>query len=330
MKSSSKPYLTLGIDIGGTNTVFGVVDDEGRILVRGKIPTTGHPTFHEFIITLYQTVKEAMANAEIDYESLVAIGVGAPCLNHETGIIEGAVNLPWTSPLPLTFELTKAFGIPAIGENDANAAALGELFYGIAKGMDNFIMLTLGTGVGSAIICDGRLLRGKRGLAGELGHTLIRRGPEARKCNCGRKGCLDAYASARGVVTTANELLEKRNTPSTLREITDLDSKAIGDAASNGDAIALETMRLTGEILGEACADFTAFSSPEAFIFFGGVANAFPLFKDAMKKSFKENLLWVYDGQVRFLPSTLKETDAAILGAAAVGRDYYNHLNTFK
>lgn len=320
MENSSKADLTLGIDIGGTNTVFGIVDANGHILEKGSIPTTAFPTFPNYIKNLHDAVSEILKNANIPYYRIASIGVGAPCINTETGVIEGAVDLPWTSPLPLIEELTARFGLPAACENDANAAALGEMYYGAARGMKNFIMLTLGTGVGSAIICDGRLLQGTRGLAGELGHTIIRRGPEARPCTCGRKGCLETYTSARGVVLTAKELMRDTDTPSILRESEDIDAKAIGEAAETGDVLALETFRLTGEILGEACADFTAFSSPEAFIIFGGVAHAYPYFEKAMLESFNANLLWVYDGQIKFMRSTLAEADAALLGAAAVGR----------
>lgn len=317
--------LTLGIDLGGTNTAFGIVDPHGKILVRGKIPTPGHESFAAFIDALHVAVKTAMNAAEIPYESLKAIGVGAPCIDSTTGVIEGAVNLPWPSPIALTYQLSSTFGLPAAGDNDANAAALGEMCFGAGKELQNFIMITLGTGVGSAIVCDGHLLRGKRGLAGELGHTLTRRGPQGRLCCCGRRGCLDVYASASGVVTTARELLAASDKPSPLRgheeELTPL---MVNQAAIAGDEIALEVFRLTGEILGEACADFTAFSSPEAFIFFGGVAKSYPLFEEAMLESFRKNLLWVYDGQVDFRMAALPETDAALLGAAAIASSLVN------
>lgn len=319
MKNLNGP-LTLGIDLGGTNTAFGIVDPEGKILVRGKIPTPGHESFAAYIDALHAAVKDAMEASGIPYESLAAIGVGAPCIDSTTGVIQGAVNLPWPSPIPLTEQLSATFGVPAAGDNDANAAALGEMCFGAGKNLDNFIMITLGTGVGSAIVCDGHLLRGKRGLAGELGHTLTRRGPQGRLCSCGRRGCLDVYASASGVVTTARELLSASDTPSTLRgQEETLTPLIVSQAATAGDEIALEVFRLTGEILGEACADFTAFSSPEAFIFFGGVAKSYPLFEEAMLESFKKNLLWVYEGQVDFLMSALPETDAALLGTAAIG-----------
>ena len=313
--------LTLGIDLGGTNTAFAIVDTYGKILVRGKIPTPGHESFAAYIDALHSAVRDAMEAAQIPYESLAAIGVGAPCIDSTTGVIEGAVNLPWPSPIALTYQLSSVFGLPAAGDNDANAAALGEMCFGSAKELQNFIMITLGTGVGSAIVCDGHLLRGKRGLAGELGHTLTRRGPQGRKCCCGRRGCLDVYASASGVVTTARELLAANDTPSTLRgQEETLTPLMVSQAATGGDEIAREVFRLTGEILGEACADFTAFSSPVAFIFFGGVAKSYPLFEEAMLESFKKTLLWVYDGQVDFRMAALPETDAALLGAAAIGR----------
>lgn len=311
---------TLGIDIGGTNTVFGVVNSDGDIVVRGKISTTGHNSFPDYLTHLKDSVKKEAEIKGIDFSEIKAIGVGAPCLNPETGVIEGAVDLPWRSPIPLTYELRSIFGVPAAGENDANAAALGEMYYGSAKGLNNFIMITLGTGVGSAIICDGRLLHGKRGLAGELGHTIIRRDENARMCNCGRRGCLETYVSARGLIETAKELLATSDEPSSLRNVHELNSKIIGEAAVNGDSISLQALNKTGEILGEACADFTAFSSPEAFIFFGGVAGSFTEFKDAMIESYRKNLLWVYDGNVKFMKSSLNQDDAAILGAAAVGK----------
>lgn len=320
MENSSKADLTLGIDIGGTNTVFGIVDANGNILEKGSIPTNASPTFPIYIKNLHDAVLKILNKANIPYSRLASIGVGAPCINTKTGVIEGAVDLPWESPLPLIDELNTRFGLPAAGENDANAAALGEMYYGAARGMENFIMLTLGTGVGSAIVSDGRLLHGTRGLAGELGHTIIRRGPDARPCSCGRKGCLETYCSARGVVMTAEELMGDTDIPSILREVDKIDAKAIGEAAEKGDSLALETFRLTGEILGEACADFTAFSSPQAIILFGGVARSYCYLEEAMLKSFNENLLWVYEGQVGFMRSTLSESDAALLGAAAVGR----------
>lgn len=310
--------LALGIDIGGTNTAFGIVDRDGKILCRGCVPTSGDLDFREFIVSLHKAVEKTLHDAGIDYKALKAIGFGAPCLNWKNGVIEGAVNLPWPSPLALTDELSREFGLPAFGENDANAAAIGEMYFGAGKGLDNFIMITLGTGVGGAVICDGRLLHGKRGLAGELGHIPVVHTPDARLCSCGRKGCLDAYATARGIVSTAKELLAASETSSPLRDMPDFDAKAVGEAAASGDPIALETFRLTGELLGRACADFAAFSSPEAFIFFGGITGSFHLFEQPMIEAFNKHLLWIYDGQIDFRKSLLPQSDAALLGAAAL------------
>lgn len=320
MNMSPLPNLILGIDLGGTNTAFGVIDPCGKILCRGSIPTTGHADFADFIRSLHNACKSLLKSYDIPYEAIAAVGVGAPCLNYSTGVIEGAVNLPWPSPLKLTEALTAEFGIPAAGENDANAAALGEMHFGAGKGLDNFIMLTLGTGVGGAIICDGRLLHGHRGLAGELGHIPVCNDEKARPCNCGRRGCLDAYASARGIIATAKEMLDASDAPSQLRAKPDFNAKDVGEAADAGDEIALATFRFTGELLGKACADFTAFSSPEAVVFFGGVAASFPHFEKSMKDAFNKNLLWIYENQVRFMPSALPAADAALLGAAAAAK----------
>ncbi len=321
MTENNGQRLVLGIDIGGTNTAFGVVDSEGRIFCRGGIPTCGEMGFPEYVDSLRVAVEECVNRAGIDFGEIRAIGVGAPCVNWETGMIEGAVDLPWPSPLPLTEELTRAFGVPAYADNDANAAAIGEMHFGAGKGLDNFIMITLGTGVGSAIICDGRLLHGTRGLAGELGHIPIVHGDDARLCNCGLKGCLDTYASARGIVATAKELLARTEVESKLRSLSDFDTKVIGDAAAEGDPLALETFRLTGELLGRACADFTAFSSPSAFIFFGGITGSFPFFEPAMRQTFNKNVLWIYKDQVSFHRSLLPHSDSAILGAAALAHN---------
>lgn len=310
--------LVLGIDLGGTNTTFGVVDHEGHILCRGNIPTSGDESFENFVVNLRKEVEQVMHASIIDFNRLKAIGVGAPCVNYSTGVIEGAVNLPWQSPIPLTDTLSRVFGKPSYSENDANVAAIGEMHFGSGRDLTDFIMITLGTGVGSAIICDGRLLHGKRGLAGELGHIPVVHTPDARMCSCGRKGCADAYASARGLVATAKELLATTDIDSMLRHVKEFEAKDIGEAAAEGDEVALETFRITGEILGNACADFTAFSSPESFIFFGGIARSFRFFEKPMRDAFQKHLLWIYNGQVDFRHSRLPLSDAALLGAAAL------------
>lgn len=313
--------LYLGIDIGGTHTVFAIVGPKGKILCRGGIRTTDYPVLFDFAKALRKSVEALAREAGINITCIGGIGVGAPCVNALTGVAEGAVDLPWPSPVPLAETLQNVFGIPVGAANDANAAAMGEMYYGACMDYDDFIMITLGTGVGSAIVADGNMILGKRALAGELGHSIVRYDSD-RMCSCGRRGCLEMYCSARGVVLTARKMLEATKEDSSLRSIPSdtLSAKDICLAASAGDKIAMDTMRFTGEILGEACANFTAFSSPEAFVFFGGVARAFPYFKDAMIESYRRNLLWVYRDQVKFLQSDLPFDDAALLGAAAVGR----------
>ncbi len=313
----AKDYV-LGIDIGGTNTAFGIVDEQGNILSRGKIPTSKYSSFDDFVCALKEAVSEAMKADGLTIESLRAIGVGAPCVNYSTGEIVGAVDLPWSSPITLTTTLSHEFGIPAYADNDANAAALGEIRYGAGRGLKDVIVITLGTGVGSAIICDGNLLHGYRGLAGELGHIPVYYDSE-RECSCGRRGCLETYASARGVVATAAKIMTLSGRDSLLQDTPQLTTKTIAEAAAQGDEIALKVWEETGSVIGKACADFAAFSSPQAFIFFGGVAKAFPYFEKSMRKAFEDNLLWIYkDSDIRFLNTTLPEADAAILGAASV------------
>ncbi len=319
---NAAPRCVLGIDIGGTNTTYALVDNEGTIRLRGSIPTPGHPTFEDFISALHRAVNDDLASRGLSPDTIAAIGAGAPAVNPASGEIEGAVDLPWPSPLPLAAELSRQFGVPAAVENDANAAALGEMYYGAARGLTDFIMITLGTGVGSGVVCDSHLLHGRHGLAGELGHVIVR--PEdGRPCSCGRNGCLEMYASARGVVATARELIANRFPNSRLASIAELTPRDIYQGAMAGDPAAIETWRETGKILGEACAQFAAFSSPQAFIFFGGVARAFPLFKDAMMEAFRRNLLCIYhrSPEIRFIPSSLSDTDTALLGAAATGRN---------
>lgn len=314
---------TLGIDIGGTHTAMAVVDTEGNILCRATIKTTDFATFPKFVDGAAKALKKSVKEAGIDFRNVRSIGIGAPCVNVDTGMVEGAVDLPWPSPIPLKDDFSEKFGLPVGVANDANAAALGEMFYGECAHTDDFIMITLGTGVGSAIVTDGNLLQGRKGFAGELGHTFSRRHHD-RLCSCGRYGCLETYCSARGVVKTALDFLD---TPrhSSLKQIdpAKLTAKDVCMAAEAGDEVALATLRLTGEVLGEACADFAAFSSPETIVLFGGVANAFPYFIDSMKEAFERNLLWIYKDSIRIVKSGLPESDAALLGAAAVGRSAF-------
>ena len=235
-------------------------------------------------------------------------------------MIEDGVNLPWPTPVPFAQLLSDKFGIPVAITNDANAAAIGEMTYGAARGLKDFIMITLGTGVGSGIVINGQLVYGHDGFAGELGHVIVKRN-NGRLCGCGRAGCLETYCSATGVARTAREFLEIRNEPSTLRDIPvdAITSKDVYDAAINGDKIAKDIFEYTGEILGEALADFTAFSSPEAFVLFGGLAKSGELLLRPIRNAMEKNMLSIYKGKVSVLLSELKEADAAVLGASALG-----------
>ena len=258
---------------------------------------------------------------QLDVEDKIyGIGVGAPNANYFTGMIEDGVNLPWPTPVPFARMLSDKFGIPVAITNDANAAAIGEMTYGAARGIKDFIMITLGTGVGSGIVINGQMVYGHDGFAGELGHVIVKRN-NGRLCGCGRTGCLETYCSATGVARTAREFLELSEEPSLLREIPvdEITSKDVYDAAMKGDVIANRIFEYTGNILGEALADFTAFSSPEAFVLFGGLAKSGELLLRPLRESMEKNMLSIYKNKVRVLPSELKEADAAILGASALG-----------
>ena len=257
-------------------------------------------------------------------EKIKAMGIGAPNGNYYTGTIEFAPNLSWghNGIVPLAKMFSDKLGIPVALTNDANAAAIGEMTYGVARGMKNFIVITLGTGVGSGIVINGQLVYGSDGFAGELGHVIMNR-VNGRPCGCGRKGCLEAYCSATGVARTARELIETTDEPSLLRDMpaADITSLDVSIAASKGDALAKRIYEFTGNMLGEACADFAAFSSPEAFIFFGGLTKAGALIMDPIKKAYEENVLNIFKGKAKFLVSGLDGSSAAVLGASAVGWD---------
>jgi len=246
------------------------------------------------------------------------IGVGVPNGNYFKGTIEFAPNLPWRGVVPLASLIQDAFTLPTVLTNDANAAAIGEMTYGAARGMKDFIMITLGTGLGSGIVVNGQLVYGHDGFAGELGHVIVF--PEGRRCGCGRKGCLETYVSATGIVRTIHELLQSRHIPSLLRDMnpTAITSKTIRDAALKGDALAIEAFEFTGKILGQQLANFVAFSSPEAIILFGGLTRAGDLIFRPTIHAMEENLLQIYKNKIKVLPSELKESDAAILGASAL------------
>ncbi len=314
----SKPYV-VGIDIGGTNTVFGVVDARGTIIDSGSIKTAKHDKVEDYVNELYGQLFALLEKNDV-VDKIAGIGVGAPNGNYFNGTIEFAPNLPWRGVLPLAQMLTDRFGIPVALTNDANAAAIGEMTYGAARGLKDFIMITLGTGVGSGIVVNGQLVYGHDGFAGELGHVIVKPG-NGRLCGCGRSGCLEAYTSATGVARTAREFLEMRKDNSLLRQIPiqDITSKDVYDAAIAGDQLAKDIFDYTGDILGEAFANFTAFSSPEAIILFGGLAKAGDLIMKPIQESMERNMLNIYKNKVKLLFSELKESDAAVLGASALG-----------
>ena len=312
-----KPYV-VGIDIGGTNTVFGIVDARGTIIASSSIKTAGYPTAEEYADEVCKNLLPLIiANGGVD--KIRGIGVGAPNGNYYTGTIEFAPNLPWKGILPLAAMFEERLGIPTALTNDANAAAIGEMTYGAARGMKDFIMITLGTGVGSGIVINGQLVYGHDGFAGELGHVIVRR--DGRQCGCGRKGCLETYCSATGVARTAREFLVARPEPSLLRDIPaeDIVSKDVFDAAVRGDKLAQDIFEYTGRILGEALADFIAFSSPEAIILFGGLAKSGDYIMKPIRKAIDDNILKIYEGKTKLLISELKDADAAVLGASALG-----------
>lgn len=314
----NKPYV-LGIDMGGTNTVFGIVDARGTVIASNSIKTRKHNDINDYIDELYTEVMRLLeANDAVG--KIQGIGIGAPNANYFTGMIEDGVNLPWPTPIPLAKILSDKFGIPVAITNDANAAAIGEMTYGAARGLKDFIMITLGTGVGSGIVVGGQMVYGHDGFAGELGHVIVKR-HNGRLCGCGRTGCLETYCSATGVARTAREFLEIRDEPSTLRnlQIDTITSKDVYDAAIAGDKLAQDVFNYTGEILGEALADFTVFTAPEAFVIFGGLAKAGELLFKPVRESMEKNMLSIWKNKVQVLASELKEADAAVLGASALG-----------
>lgn len=307
--------LAIGIDIGGTNTAFGIVDRLGNIVEHGTISTKDHPDINEYMEVLYRALKPLMER--IDGE-VIGIGVGAPNGNYYNGTIEFAPNLPWKGIIQLGDLLRKKFELPVRVTNDANAAAEGEMTFGAAKGLKNFIMITLGTGLGSGVVVNGELVYGHDGFAGELGHVIVEKG--GRLCGCGRKGCLETYVSATGIVRTMREFLESRTTPSKFRTIPSekITSKAITKAAAEGDDLAKEVVDCTAKILGEALANFVTFSAPRAFILFGGLARAGDLIIEPTKRYMNENLLNIWKGKIDIMHSKLPEDEAAIIGASAL------------
>jgi glucokinase len=317
----SLEQLAIGIDIGGTGTKFGIVDKEGNVLFSSEMSTKKHATIESFITDLHKNITPLIDQVG-GIGRIKGIGVGAPNGNFYTGTIEYAPNLPWKGIIPLCKLLQDEFKLPVVLTNDANAAALGEMKYGAAKDMKDFIMITLGTGVGSGIVANGTLVYGHDGFAGELGHIIII--PDGRYHEgTGKKGSLESYASATGVRLTTLEFLNNSSTPSLLRDIpaNELDSKKVYDAAMAGDQLAKDVFDYTGKILGMALANFVMFSSPEAIILFGGLTKAGDLILKPTREHMEANLIQVFQNKVKILVSHLKESDAAILGASALAWD---------
>ena len=306
-----KPYV-IGLDLGGTNSVFGIVDSRGDIKVTTAVKTQVYDKVEDYVDACVEAL-QVIIDQVGGIEKIKSMGIGAPNGNYYSGTIEFAPNLKWGHDgiVPLAKMFSYRLGIPVALTNDANAAAVGEMTYGAARGMKNFIEITLGTGVGSGIVVNGQLVYGCDGFAGELGHVTVVRGENARPCGCGRKGCLEAYCSA------------KTDRPSILREldpekITSLD---VSIAANKGDKLANDIYEFTGHMLGEACADFAAFSSPEAFIFFGGMTKAGELLMKPIKEGYNNHVLSIFKGKAKFLFSSLEGSSAAVLGASAIGWD---------
>jgi glucokinase len=322
--SLSYESLAIGVDIGGTGTKFGIVDRNGNLLFSGEMPTRGHAQIEGFIDEVHKNLLPLIEKAG-GSGRMRGIGVGAPNGNYYSGTVEYAPNLPWKGILPLAKLIQDKFQLPAILTNDANAAAIGEMMYGAAKGMKDFIMITLGTGVGSGIVANGKLIYGHDGFAGELGHTIII--PHGRYHEgTGKKGSLESYASATGVALTAIEMLEQSQEDSMLRGLPreSLDSRKVYDAAIQGDKLAKQIFDFTGSILGMALANFVMFSSPEAIILFGGLTKAGDLILKPTRENMESNLIQVFQNKVKILVSHLRESDAAILGASALVWDMKN------
>ena len=316
-----KPYV-IGLDLGGTNSVFGIVDSRGEIKATTAIKTQAYTNVEDYVKASLDALHVIIEQVG-GMENIKAMGIGAPNGNYYKGTIEFAPNLAWgrNGVVPLAEMFSRGLGgIPVALTNDANADAIGEMIYGVARGMKNFIVITLGTGVGSGIVINGQVVYGSDGFAGELGHVIAQK-EGGRSCGCGRYGCLETYCSATGVARSAREFLEKTTTPSVLRELKpeEITSLDVSLAAAKGDKLAIDVYEFTGKMLGEACADFAAFSSPEAFIFFGGLTKAGDLLMKPLKKAYDENVLKIFKDKAKFLISGLEGSSAAVLGASAVG-----------
>jgi len=323
--ASMKKKVALGIDIGGTNTAFGLADEQGRCLNDESFPTWAHQSFARFFERVAEKIDAMLARIPQEYE-LIGIGVAAPAGNYYQGTIDAPSNFCW-GKVELVRLMTEHYHLPIAITNDANAAALGEMMYGQAKHMQNFIVVTLGTGLGSGIVVNGDLIYGHDGLAGELGHTLVE--PDGRECGCGRHGCLEMYVSSRGICRTVFELLAQRLDDSELRQISfnELTAEKVYEAAQRDDALARAAFEYTGRILGRALADAVACFGPAIIIIFGGLARAGPLLFEPAQRSFENNLLHVYKGKIKIVPSSVPKCNIAVLGACALIQKEIEKMN---
>jgi glucokinase len=308
--------VVAGIDIGGTNTVFGLVDRAGNIIAENCLKTTDYPEIKNFVSALVAAINKLMEGRS--NLKLAGIGIGAPNANYHKGTIELAPNLAWKGIVPLAEYIRKKIDIPVIVTNDANAAAMGEMIFGGAKKMKDFIVLTLGTGLGSGIVINGEVVYGHTGFAGELGHTIVI--PGGRDCGCGRQGCYETYASASGLVRTVLYMLSEMREESMLRDIppSELTAKKIAEAAAKKDPIAVEALDYTAEILAFGIVNAIGFSSPEAVFLFGGLAQAGEMLFIPTRKYVEQNVMPIFKGTVKILPSGVPESNAAVSGAAAL------------
>jgi glucokinase len=312
--------VTVGIDIGGTNTKFGIVDREGKVLTQGSISTQEHEEFESFFRDMAKAIRKSLES--VGSYQLLGIGVGAANGNYYKGTIEHATNLKWKGIIPLADMFKKEFDVPTIVTNDANAAAVGEMVFGAAKGMRDFIVITLGTGLGSGFVSNGQLINGKHGIAGEVGHTSVN--PTGRYCNCGKRGCLETYVSATGIKRTVYKLLADHLEDSVLRDISfdNLETKMITDAAMQGDVVAKAAFEYSGRILGMKLAETVAHTDPEAIFLFGGLSLSGDLIFKPTIHHMEANLMPVFRGKVKILPSGLQNQAASILGASSLVWNY--------
>lgn len=309
---------SIGIDIGGTNTDIGLVNEEGRVVGRNRIPTQQYTSAEAYIVAMEEGIRDLMTAFQVT--QIESIGIGAPNSNYYEGCIdEGTANLPIKERIPLKSIMESDFGVPVVVDNDANAAAFGELIYGGGKGMRHLITITLGTGIGSGIVVDGKLVHGHTGTAGELGHSIVI--PDGRACSCGRRGCIEMYASARGICLNYAEAATLAGKPLSQTDIRNITCQMIGEAAVQGDPIACKAYDITAKWLGIALANAANFSAPQAIFLMGGPTRAGEALMKPLRNYFNENLLYIYKGKISLQLSQLNGNDAAILGSAALGKN---------